>query len=96
MDKNKKIALSKANVPLVGPNLPIKMPDHEMVASPNNQVLYTFGNEHTVNHNDVYKFSCSGNINSCQWTKGNLKLKYGRQESVAFRIPDSLANKLCN
>ena len=68
-----------------------------MVASPNNQALYTFGNGARLDNNkDIFKFSCSGNINSCQWTKSNLKLKYGRYGMVAFRIPDSLANKLCN
>ena len=79
----------------LGPNLPVNMAEHEMVASPNNQVLYTFGNDYHPRE-DIYKFSCSGNINLCQWTKSNLKLKYGRKASVAFRIPDSLANKLCN
>ena len=79
----------------LGPNLPAKMAYHKMVASPNNQVLYTFGNTFG-NKQDICKFLCSGNINSCQWTKSNLRLKYGREESVAFRIPDSLANKLCN
>ena len=79
----------------LGPNLPVGMAEHEMVASPNNQVLYTFGNYYGGNNKDIFKFSCSGNINSCQWTKTNLKLKYGREESVAFRIPDALANKLC-
>ena len=79
----------------LGPNLPVEMGYHEMVASPNNQALYTFGNGYG-HQEDIYKFSCSGNINSCQWTKSNLKLKYGREECVAFRIPDSLANKLCN
>ena len=79
----------------LGPNLLVEMGHHEMVASPNNQVLYTFGNEYW-HQEDIYKLSCSGNINSCQWTKSNLKLKYGREVSVAFRIPDSLANKLCN
>ena len=80
----------------LGPNLPVEMAYHEMVSSPNNQDLYTFGNTWDDNNQDIYKFSCSGNINSCQWTKSNLKLKYGRGRSVAFRIPDSLANKLCN
>ena len=78
----------------LGPNLPVNMADHEMIASPNNQVLYTFGNQYSPQE-DIYKFSCSGNINSCQWTKSNLKLKYGRRGSVVFRIPDALANKLC-
>ena len=79
----------------LGPNLPVNMAEHEMVASPNNQVLYTFGNDYRPRE-DIFKFSCSGSINSCQWTKSNLKLKYGRHETVAFRIPDALANKLCN
>merc|ERR1711862_430863 len=61
-----------------GPNLPVNMADHEMVSSSNNQDLYTFGNGYSGNKKDIFKFSCSGNINSCQWTKSNLKLKYGR------------------
>ena len=79
----------------LGPNLPVEMAYHEMVSSPNNQALYTFDNGYG-HQEDIHKFSCSGSINSCQWTKSNLKLKYGREVSVAFRIPDSLANKLCN
>ena len=86
--------LGNSHLNYLGPNLPVSMVEHEMVASPNNQVLYTFGNQYSPRE-DIYQFSCSGNINSCQWTKSNLNLKYGRDDMVAFRISDSLANKIC-
>ena len=32
---------------------------------PSNGNLYLFGN----NNQDIYKYSCAGSINSCEWTK---------------------------
>ena len=67
---------------------------HDMVASYDKSFLYTIGNAGSLK--DIHKYSCSGSITNCKWTKINVQLKYGRRSTVAFTIPEALATKLCN
>ena len=75
--------------------MPVNLAQAQMVASPKKDVLYTIGNEYVPHRNEIYKFSCSGDIETCQWSKVNIELKYGMTWPVAFWIPDDLADKLC-
>ena len=51
-----------------------------------------FGN---YRHQDIYKYSCAGSINSCKWTKIAFKSKDFQREPVVFPISDSFVDKLC-
>ena len=42
-----------------GVDLPVKLADHEVVASTDNRSLYTIGNVHSKSNKDIYKFTCS-------------------------------------
>ena len=64
-----------------------------MVSSPDKKALYAFGG--SGSDNTIYKFHCTGDINTCRWTKSETTLRFGRDALVAFRIPNSLAEKLC-
>ena len=45
----------------------------------------------------IYKLDCMNDeVENCEWRKLEQSLKYGRNRHVAFAIPDSLANELCN
>ena len=78
-----------------GTDLPVPLHDHQMVSSPDKQYVYTIGNDATSYNKDIYKYSCNGDITQCGWTKIETQPHYGRERFVAFAIPDSLANKLC-
>ena len=78
-----------------GADLPVPLHDHQMVSSPDKQYVYTIGNDETSYNKDIYKYSCNGDITQCGWTKIETQPHYGRERFVAFAIPDSLANKLC-
>ena len=73
-----------------------------MVSSPDKKVLYAIGG-HVGSvglgagyyTNDIFKFHCTGDINTCRWTESETTLRYGRDEFVAIPIPNSLADKLC-
>ena len=75
-------------------DIPVSIAYHELVASADKQYLYNIGNNYSTQ--EIYKFSCAGSIDKCAWTKIETKLQYGRYRSVAFPIPNVLANKLCN
>ena len=81
----------------IGVDFPIAIANHKIVASMDNQFLYTIGNSQSsnVNNRDIYKFSCLESINDCKWTKVETRLKYGRSFAAAMRIPKALAEKLC-
>ena len=80
---------------LVGPNFPVRIAKHEMVASYNKELLYTIGSNY--NSNEIYEFSCADSIDDCKWNKTATKLRYGRYNTVAMPIYDNdLINKLCN
>ena len=93
--------LSKANFEDVGwqegAQLPVHIFNHQqMVTSPDKQFVYTIGNGHRAYNKDIYKYTCPNNdIKQCVWTKAKTKLKYGRERLVAFGIPNSLAEKIC-
>ena len=67
-----------------------------MVSSPDKKALYAIGGEDGSSWtNDIFKFYCSGNIDTCRWTKSETTLRFGRSDFVAIPIPNSLADKLC-
>ena len=68
-----------------------------MVSSPDKKALYAIGGEDGSSWtNDIFKFHCTGDINTCRWTKSETTLRFGRREFVAIPIPNSLADKLCS
>ena len=50
-----------------------------------------WGHEHAI-----YRFSCNGSINDCEWAKIETELPHRRYDHVAFPIPNALVNKLCH
>ena len=78
--------------------MPITKYYFQMVETLDKTAVYAIGGygAHRYNPSDIYKFSCSGAINTCKWTKSKTVLKYGRWNFVAIPIPNSLADKLCN
>ena len=82
---------------LVGPNFPVRIAKHEMVASYNKELLYTIGNTYSSNRGEIYEFSCADSIDDCKWNKTATKLlNYGRYNTVAMPIHDNaLIDKLC-
>ena len=75
-----------------------------MVSSPDKKALYAiaggfdghFDGHSTLTYsNDIFKFHCTGDINTCRWTKSETTLRFGRMAFVAIPIPNSLAEKLC-
>ena len=67
-----------------------------MVSSPDKKALYAIGGYNNgVGKNDIYKFHCTGAINTCRWTKSETTLRFGRSDFVAIPIPNSLAENLC-
>ena len=93
--------LSKANFEddgwQEGAALPVPVMDHQMVSSsPDKQFVYTIGNDLGAYDKDIFKYICPSNdIKQCVWTKAKTKLKYGRERLVAFGIPNSLAESIC-
>jgi len=77
-------------------HLPAPINLHEIVASKDNKVLYTIGNHFPHYNKDIFKFECTNSITNCSWTKIPTQLQYGRYDTVAMTIPNSLADKLCN
>ena len=69
----------------------------QMVSSADKKSLYAIGGLGSNNDSpkEIYKFSCTGSINNCQWQKSDTTLKYGRHRFVAIPIPTFLADKLC-
>ena len=85
-------------------DLPVVRVYFQMVSSPDKKALYAiaggfdghFDGHSTLTYsNDIFKFHCTGDINTCRWTKSETTLRFGRDAFVAFRIPNSLAEKLC-
>ena len=66
---------------------------HEMVSSSDKKSVYLIGG--ISNKKNIFKFSCTGAINTCKWTKSKTALKDGRSNFVAIPIPNYLADKLC-
>ena len=75
-----------------GQDLPVQRYSHEMVSSPDKKSVYLIGG---YSNKEIYKFSCTGAINTCKWTKSKTELKYERKNFVAIPIPNYLADKLC-
>ena len=80
-----------------GNDMPVSKSYFQMVSSADKKSLYAIGGASgKESGKEIYKFSCTGSINNCQWQKSNTALKYGRYSFVAIPIPNSLADKLCN
>ena len=83
-------------------DLPVARVNFQMVSSPDKKVLYAIGG-HVGSvglgagyyTNDIFKFHCTGDINTCRWTKSETTLRFERHNFVAIPIPNSLAVKLC-
>ena len=76
-------------------DLPVDKEDFQLVSSPDKKALYAIGGGIYDITNDIFKFHCPGDINTCKWTKSETTLRFGRSYLVAIPIPDSLAEKLC-
>ena len=61
----------------------------------NESDVYIIGGYHGSQVNAIFKFECGETLESCQWVKMKQALKYARRSHVAFPIPDSLANEIC-
>merc|ERR1711953_66022 len=70
---------------------PVRLTINEFVASSDNRFLYSIGH----NSRDIYKYSCSGNIDSFHWTKVDTKTSFDVIEPVVLRISNELSKKLC-
>ena len=76
--------------------MPVDRKNFQMVSSPDKKALYAIGGEYDYNFaNDIFKFQCSSDINTCRWTKSETTLRFARNDFVAIPIPNSLADKLC-
>ena len=78
-------------------DLPVHKRYFQMVSSPDKKALYAIGGRdgNGDNNNDIFKFHCPGDINTCRWTKSETTLSFGRRDFVAIPIPNSLAEKFC-
>ena len=85
----------ETNVFILGVDLPVGIYGQELVASKDNKNLYTIGNAYGSNDKSIFKFACTNSITDCSWTKIETKLQYGRYNTVAIPLRDSMANKLC-
>ena len=79
----------------LGDEFPVNIFDFHIVASKDKQNLYTIGNVNDPHNKEIYKLSCLESINNCTWTKIDTKLNLERYGTVAMRIPNTLADKLC-
>ena len=87
-----------------GSDLPVSLMNFAMVASSDKKSVDTIGGS-ALNDGgrrwreskDIFKYSCkNNNINDCQWTMIDTKLKAATYLNVAFSIPNDLVEKLCN
>ena len=76
--------------------MPVPNKEFAIVTSVDKKSLYAIaGSGSGGSSSDIYKYSCTGHINTCKWTETSTTLKFARQDFVAIPIPDSLADKLC-
>ena len=78
--------------------MPVFKKNFQMVSSPDKKALYAIGGNdgNHDNTNDIFKFHCTDDINTCRWTKSETTLRFGREDFVAIPIPNSFADKLCS
>ena len=74
-------------------DLPVAKSHFQLVSSTDKKTLYAIGGYYK--ENSIYKFHCTGAIDTCKWTKSETTLRLGRSSFVAIPIPNSLADKLC-
>ena len=81
---------------------------HQMVASKDKKSVFAIGGQQVYqlgtnsftwsnDPREIYKFTCTGELSTCQWSKLDYELMWrnGRSNFVAIPIPDDLADKLC-
>ena len=82
---------------ILGPDSPVKLLGHQMVASYDKTKLYTIGNNDPDHSNEIYQLSCGDkSMTDCEWTEMATKLQDGRHYHVAFLISNDLTQKICN
>ena len=75
---------------------PVEKSNFQMVSSPDKKALYAISGHNGINFSyDIYKFNCSGAINTCNWSKSETTIEFARSGFVAILIPNSLADKIC-
>ena len=87
------------NIFILGPDSPVVLRGHQMVASYDKTKLYTIGGkeDETTPNKKIYQLSCDDKLmTKCKWTEMPTKLKEGRFGHVVFPISNKLAKKLCN
>ena len=82
------------NIFILGPDSPVVLRGHQMVASHDKTMLYTIGNDETAHNKKIFQLSCE-DIKKCQWTEMVTKLKERRYGAVAFPISNELTKKIC-
>ena len=84
-----------------GEDVPVEgIMQHGMVAATDQKSLYAIGGSrrpwNDANTRAIFKYHCPEGISTCTWTKAQATLKYPRTIAVAFEIPKSLSDKICN
>ena len=60
-----------------------------MVASANS--LFAIGGRINSEYQDtIFKLTCTGDVDTCEWIESDTALEYGRSVFVAMTIPDDL------
>ena len=78
-------------------DLPVDKSYFQMVSSPDKKALYAIGGfDGSGEKDDIFKFHCPDDMNTCRWTKSETTLRFPRHSFVAIPIPNSLADKLCS
>ena len=78
-------------------DLPEAMAEFSMVHSLNQKSLFAIGGDDGGKRNAILELECEGStVDSCNWDTSETKLKYAREDLVAYLIPDSLVDELCN
>ena len=80
-----------------GADLPTPLHSHQMVSSPDKKKVYAIGGKFGIHAGEynIYQYTCSGDITTCQWNQIETKLKERRNAFVAMPIPEDLAEQLC-
>ena len=59
-----------------------------MVASANS--LFAIGGVNSEHQDTIFKLTCTGDVDTCEWIESDTALEYGRSDFVAMTIPDDL------
>ena len=71
-------------------DLPVANFGFQMVASANS--LFAIGGRDSEYQDTttIFKLTCTGDVDTCEWIESDTALKYGRRVFVAMTIPDDL------